>query len=199
MIKVLPLLLLVSGCTSWSERGADFADCWKLEAHLTMGGAWAQVGPIAQDGLGIPEGPFIGATLVGWRYGYQLPRQEGHSSFPTQVYGLIGHASSLTGAPGDPTSHGCFVLLPPLLSVEGVHAYVLHDFDLELGAGLILGVTFGFSLGEFLDFLLGWFGIDLAGDDAPEARRSRNDAKSYYRARSGQAPLVLPPEKGGRD
>ena len=25
----------------------------------------------------------------------------------------------------------------------------------------------GFSSGEFVDFFLGWFGVDVAGDDVP--------------------------------
>jgi hypothetical protein len=42
----------------------------------------------------------------------------------------------------------------------------VHAFDVEasLLAGIV-GVTAGFSPGELLDFLLGWFGADLAGDD----------------------------------
>ena len=42
----------------------------------------------------------------------------------------------------------------------------LHAFDIEVGATvLIIGARAGFSPGEFLDFLLGWFGVDIAGDD----------------------------------
>ena len=31
----------------------------------------------------------------------------------------------------------------------------------------LLGASVGFSPGEFLNFLLGWFGVDIAGDDVP--------------------------------
>lgn len=46
----------------------------------------------------------------------------------------------------------------------------IHAFDIEAGvfAGIV-GARVGFSPGEFVDFLLGWFGVDIAGDD--EARR----------------------------
>ncbi len=181
-------LLLPVGCGYLTARGEDFAECWKAEAHLTLGIAWVQAGPIAQNGLGFPEGPYVGMTLGGWRYGYDIPRQEGHSRFATSVYGIIGHASSLTGVEDDPTQHRCFVLLPPLLSMEGIHRYPLHSFDVEVGVGMIFGGTVGFSPGQFLDFLLGWFGIDIAGDDDPQKRRSRNEAKNYYRAKAGMAP-----------
>ena len=44
----------------------------------------------------------------------------------------------------------------------------VHAFDIEVGAfALILGFKAGFSPGEFVDFLLGWFGVDIAGDDRP--------------------------------
>jgi hypothetical protein len=42
----------------------------------------------------------------------------------------------------------------------------LHAFDIEASAyaGFVFARV-GFSPGEFLDFLLGWFGLDIAGDD----------------------------------
>jgi hypothetical protein len=132
--------------------------------------------------------PYLGTTLGGWRYGYDHPKQEGHSEFPEQAYGLIWHVSSMTGMPSDESEHRCLVLLPPLLSLEGIHRYPLHDFDVEIGASAILGVSIGFSPGKFLDFLLGWFGADLAGDDPPEGRNARDEARSYYRARAGLPP-----------
>ncbi len=54
----------------------------------------------------------------------------------------------------------------------------IHAFDLEASvyAGIVCARV-GFSPGEFLDFLLGWFGLDIAGDDTPvpepPARRVR--------------------------
>lgn len=37
-------------------------------------------------------------------------------------------------------------------------------FRLQAGAG-VASLKAGFSPGEFADFLLGWFGADIAGDD----------------------------------
>ncbi len=49
----------------------------------------------------------------------------------------------------------------------------VHAFDVEVTVmALLLGARVGFSPGEFLDFLLGWFGIDIAGDDASLERPS---------------------------
>ncbi len=44
----------------------------------------------------------------------------------------------------------------------------IHAFDVEVAVYAIVPyVRVGFSPGEFLDFLLGWFGADIAGDDPP--------------------------------
>jgi len=41
----------------------------------------------------------------------------------------------------------------------------IHAFDVEFEAGLLVYVDSGFSLGEMVDFLLGFFLIDIAHDD----------------------------------
>lgn len=41
----------------------------------------------------------------------------------------------------------------------------VHAFDIEASVYAGLHVRVGFSPGEFLDFLTGWFGADIAGDD----------------------------------
>ncbi len=44
----------------------------------------------------------------------------------------------------------------------------VHAFDFEVGVhALLVGARVGFSPGEFLDFILGWFGVDIACDDSP--------------------------------
>ncbi|MCZ6691091.1 MAG: hypothetical protein O7H41_15995, partial [Planctomycetota bacterium] len=76
--------------------------------------------------------------------------------------------------------HACYWLLPGLASYYPARSKSwiwtspkggwsrLHAFDIE--AHLVIGfvgVRAGFSPGEFVDFLLGWFGVDIAGDDVP--------------------------------
>jgi len=48
---------------------------------------------------------------------------------------------------------------------ENARAAQIHAFDFELEIGLVGYFTLGYSPGESLDFLLGFFGIDLAQDD----------------------------------
>jgi hypothetical protein len=44
----------------------------------------------------------------------------------------------------------------------------VHAFDCELGlSALFFEARLGFSPGEFVDFVLGWVGADIAGDDTP--------------------------------
>ena len=73
----------------------------------------------------------------------------------------------------------CVLLLPGLVSLGGdgqiwegkshpdgtwdrVHAF---DIDATVYAGVVFAGV-GFSPGEFVDFLAGWFGLDIAGDDS---------------------------------
>jgi hypothetical protein len=36
---------------------------------------------------------------------------------------------------------------------------------IEASLRCFVGIKAGFNIAEFADFLLGWFGIDIAGDD----------------------------------
>jgi len=48
----------------------------------------------------------------------------------------------------------------------------VHAFDVSADVYLIfMQVGVGFSVGEFADFVLGWFGADIAGDDTAWERR----------------------------
>jgi hypothetical protein len=50
----------------------------------------------------------------------------------------------------------------------------MQFWDLEVGVmALVAGVDLGFNLAEFADFFLGWFGLDLGGDDTREGRARR--------------------------
>lgn len=61
---------------------------------------------------------------------------------------------------------GGLKILPGKMKSVEMHSDALSYFDIEAGgtAGFI-GASFGFSPGEFVDFLLGWFGLDIGEDD----------------------------------
>jgi hypothetical protein len=59
---------------------------------------------------------------------------------------------------------------------------IIDAFDIEVGASLGLSARVGFSPGQFLDFLLGWFGPDIGDDDtepqsAPQSDMSEAEAR----------------------
>ncbi|MCI0343109.1 MAG: tetratricopeptide repeat protein [Planctomycetales bacterium] len=66
----------------------------------------------------------------------------------------------------------------------------VHAFDMEASAYAgVVGLRAGFSPGEFLDFLLGWFGLDIAGDDGD--RRAMGSEESWrIRRRRDREKLV---------
>ena len=58
---------------------------------------------------------------------------------------------------------------PPQGGSPVMHGYpnpdmAIFDFEVSFTLG-VLYLRLGFSIGEFTDFLLGWFGVDIAGDD----------------------------------
>ncbi len=68
------------------------------------------------------------------------------------------------------------------LSIDGLaFAFTAAAFGAATGAAaakatafaLVFGLDFGFSFGEFVDFFLGWFGVDVAGDDTREGRAAK--------------------------
>jgi hypothetical protein len=162
---VPPALLLLCSCRYLGERGEDFLDIWRADLHLVgIPGAWVHAGPLAHVGLGSSRPIFHDAAPgPGFIYNLPDPATAGESDF----YLLLLHSSS------NP-DHKCIGLLPGVLHEGDQDRAWIHLFDLEVGAGFILGGTsIGFSPGQFLDFLLGWFGLDLGGDDTPEGRKAR--------------------------
>ncbi len=97
------------------------------------------------------------------------------------------------GGGGEGGIHQCYLMLPAVFTLgdddkpssiwDGPATPArrwarVHAFDVSVGVhALLVGASVGFSPGEFLDFLLGWFGLDIAGDDTPipepPARRVR--------------------------
>lgn len=169
--RTLPLFVsvLLSGCSFLSQRGEDFLDVWRADLHLAgVPGAWIHVGPLAHIGLGTTRIrthgllPGVGSIYNQWP---MEPVCQG------DAYVFLVHST----ATGTERTHLCFGVLPGLFHLQGQDRPLIHLFDLELGTGFGFGgFNFGFSPGQLLDFLLGWFGLDIAGDDPPAARFERS-------------------------
>jgi hypothetical protein len=198
---VVATLLLATGCQTTvsgylSRRGRDFKDCFLIQTGLGIGlGVDVKAGGLVHASA-LMSAHFDEGT-VGWVYGEPRPADELHATIVGHVsnegdlgIGLI-HVSARSYQDTS-VGHVCFGVLPAAFSLHGgtwlwldpdeewaglekaVRSARIHAFDVEAGVMLLLwGFRAGFSPGEFLDFLLGWFGIDIAGDDAPAVTRER--------------------------
>ncbi len=188
-LLVLILLSISStSCSYLSKRASDFGDMWRF--NLETGGlgleASVKVGELADIGIGQKGVHRYGTTYLieqesrDWAE-IHLPLSLflGLTDEPfalNYVYQLGETRSDFVWWWEDPQSvqERSWVLLPSLTENGSRNRTILHWFDLEVSAFvLVFGLDLGFSLGEFVDFLLGWFGVDIAKDDSRKGRMKR--------------------------
>ena len=163
------LVLLCAGCASpyWQDRRADAADVFTATVGVGLG-ATARIGPL-HAGLG-----------VNWDF-YGIEAGE---------IGKLGSLGEAIVGLGDKATDVCIVCMGGSEIDQGERSAVrgknvayrpsgIPFWDppppespnparwtqIEVAAGLLGGVRLGFNPGELLDFLLGFFGVDLYGDD----------------------------------
>ena len=181
-LLLLPLCLVLSGCATGSyltDRGNDLADVMAVTIGKGFG-ASVHAGP-AHVGL------FGGADCVGLRGGTFRAKWQQESSF-----GWAGLFDPLIAFPGgDGISTGYEWFRAPfdvskiseqrgkLYEVEGIAPFLMvpkrepssnsnpayYYTQLEASLGLGLTIRLGFNPGELVDFLFGWFGVDIYSDD----------------------------------
>ncbi|MCZ6692164.1 MAG: hypothetical protein O7H41_21480 [Planctomycetota bacterium] len=188
------ILPIATGCQTTvgsylGNRGRDLADCFTIEAGVGYGlGAELKLAGLVHIAVGTG---LDGSLQAGLRYGDLVPRSEtkdektGFFGFP--IINLLWMFSDQDGYPpylhvskDAKEEHACYLLLPGLASYapDRSESWIwtdpksgwsrLHAFDIEASVYWgIIGARAGFSPGEFVDFLLGWFGVDIAGDDVP--------------------------------
>jgi len=173
LLRALLLLLAcgASACSSGSylgERGRDFAECFTLTAsigpevsvdakltelaHLAIGGGGhfeagllqGRIGSAPVVTMGLPFVPFIEDGVLYGRY----------------LFVETGGAWDVDGVQDE-----CYLV--HFLPVGATHPTRpwLDRFDLEIGATVLIGARVGFRPGQFLDFIAGCIGFDLAHDD----------------------------------
>lgn len=186
-----------------ADRGRDFGEIVRIQIGVGAGlGASAQAGPAAHVGFGLGVIPYdLGVGWV-YGEGYAFGANSGQR-MDSEIYwpftwihidgdplgkGLHtgGDGIGQRGVGGH--RHVCWNLFPGLIAEEpdaGLMHWTprgletdrrghIHSWDVEAAvyAGFIVARV-GFSPGEFLDFILGWFGVDIAQDDtADEERRA---------------------------
>ncbi|MCZ6687975.1 MAG: hypothetical protein O7H41_00020 [Planctomycetota bacterium] len=240
VLAILFAALATTGCQTtvgnyFANRGRDLSECFMVQAGLGFGlGVDVKAaGLVHADAL---MAFYARHWSVGWVYGDPRPTEMfAEEGFPFEGdQGTLFWHRSVSSVGVIRGAHGCFSILPAVLSwedsfwlwndidelgewmaeqgttyppgfdVEGylkdllmkrrpMHRWArLHVFDVEVGVFIgVVGVRAGFSPGEFLDFILGWFGVDIAGDDqhAPYPREPgltprpsrRDDASVPYK------------------
>lgn len=180
----------------FANRARDLGECVRVQVGGGIGiGGGVHAAGIAELGLG--GGVLLPSYGVGWAYGdgYAFglgskdlrQGQADYNLYPPFSMMLAGAPALHYESPewmSDSVlnrGHSCFGLLPccfngPMLKRAPFHRANLgpkgqiHNWDVEVSAYAgVVGVRVGVSPGEILDFLLGWFGIDIAGDDVPRA------------------------------
>lgn len=166
---------LLSACSSyWQDRLDDAADIFTVTGDARTG-AYARVGPFG-----------LGLSKEGWGYGlrggvlswnFSCPPDPSKSScsdwialgygqqsfWPEDRWAIVRGKEFVAQSTDQRSewreSEGVFVAR----STWGHSAY--YYSQVEIGVGVFFGPRVGVNPGEFLDFVLGWFGVDLYGDD----------------------------------
>ncbi len=171
-------LALCTGCTYLKNRGNDFLDVVWADVGYGLGvGVDMQLTAFSQSGLGVYRmaksgltrrefktwNEFGAALLLGRMVLYdQHPparppgehdgERRGSLIYPTAIRSLLGDEFKAEGR--------------PRIHIVNPRAPWMNAFDVDIGVALIvIGARVGLSPGEGVDFLLGWFGLDIGEDD----------------------------------
>lgn len=180
-------MVAVSGCAGagyFADRGQDAADIFNITVGLGSG-VGTRLGPlhagigVYSDAIGVRGGKWINipmayhdpealeVELTAWSSEIFMLKEgdcgERHKSYGAQGYPLISYVLSGRRPPNKSDVNG----------IPGIHPYYLQ-FDVF--AGLLGCIRVGFNLGELVDFLLGWFTIDIFNDDLGSRERQTKDS-----------------------
>ena len=184
-----------AGCQSpvgryFANRARDFGECWRVEVGAAMGlGVGVNAPGLAHVGLG--GGKSSARSSLGWDYGHAFAFRASSDSphealiefwlpLPLPFPGdpsptFLSHVAGPSRLRRGSDDHKCVGWLPCVWDLASAPSVqdpwprwrAIHAFDIEVAAYAgLLHARLGFSPGEFADFLLGWFGLDLAGDDS---------------------------------
>lgn len=187
-LRRLAPLLLLSGCAYAEARARDLGDILRLEGRVGYGlEAHANAGELAHAGVGSAR-----EWNAGWRYGKAEAVAATQHHLPVSIVRSFlepetEHVHSLEFESGG--LHQCFLLFPGGINPGGLEKVPSHFLDVEIGflAGVV-GAEAGVSLGETLDFLLGFAGVDFGDDDDPERRATKTVWRPVDRSRGPSNP-----------
>lgn len=174
VIAAAAALAVLGGCGYAQARFNDFFDLWKVEAKIGPGlQVDTQVGELIHFGVGDSS-----VKLATYSYGKAWSGQSLEHHFPVSL--ILSWAEPRWRSlhcerfEEEWPEHRCYWFFPWSLNDSTLRPTPLHAYDIEAGfvAG-IAGLTFGFSLGEFFDWLIGWTTVDIGDDDLPELRSQK--------------------------
>lgn len=182
LIFLVPAFAGCRGIQSYGrDRGADFADLFAVEAGYGLGiHVDAQGTDFIHPGLGYSQ--------------VQKAALHGRDSYWTKDREIGLPGSTLLLIPGIRDGHWHRLGHWHVSSLElraGQDSW-LHRFDTSLGITLgFLQFRLGFSVGQFVDFLGGIAGLDLAGDDRGlELEENSGDQREWF---NGDAHVHMSP------
>ena len=165
-LALVAVVAVTTGCASpdayFIDRGRDAADIFTATIGAGFG-AKARIGPL-QSGL------LCEIDLVGLRGGvFPSMQQHGNFCFPTpDLQGLVVGIEEFR-----PDCDGvfrrksfCVQNTVPFWTVLGKYDDAWYYYtQIDVVVALLGSARAGFNPGELADFLLGWFGVDIYGDD----------------------------------
>jgi hypothetical protein len=181
MIQLLAVVLLaasVTGCAStkacFVDRGRDAADIFSAAVGVGAG-AKARIGPVhvglaaIHDTVGLRGGePFAVPILI--------------DSLDPFDFDLLIFGGGAQGQAGFDRfkvfeTEGALQCFSKVWASTSPKRPFLHPYytEVEVAGGLGVTIRVGFNPGELVDFVLGWFGVDVFNDDleAQERKKSR--------------------------
>jgi hypothetical protein len=174
--SILVLIPLLPGCVWIGARGRDLGDIVRVEGSVGVGlQANVTVGELLHLGVGSSR-----RSSAGWAYGIPTSERRVEDHFPLSLVESWDHAGLEAlhvlkiGAGTDPAVHRCPIIAPATFESGRIRKPAMQFWNLEIGVmAVVVGAEVGVNPAELVDFVLGWFGIDIGGDDDPEARAHR--------------------------
>jgi hypothetical protein len=189
LILLVGVSVLAGGCATtgyWADRRRDALDIFTVQIGYGLG-AKARVGPVQTGlladigGVGIRGGDVLGIKDF-WPVGYDEPAKQDYVGVVIGREAFGGSDASNRRGKSFGAKQVLFASYPitgPLDDSQRAwleeHHVVLNPApyysEIEVVAAAGLSLRLGFNPGELVDFLLGWFGVDIYDDDLSRLKK----------------------------
>jgi hypothetical protein len=170
-ILVVLACFFITGCSYLKSRGRDFTDIITLSGEGYCANVSCQIA-VLPFGAGWAEGKGFGSR-IGYLGSYEY-KEINVLTYTERTFGPEnlprGKAYKMKG----------FWFIIPLYYINILPSFITHKGSLasqcqiEVAAGLGAGLRAGVNPGEALDFLLGFFTLDIFKDDFPREKKKES-------------------------